>query len=340
MKSLIIQSQHYKYLLQSYKEWLQILGYAEQTATRWPIHVKEFLHFLEQHHKSPSFGGVGEAVESRHINDFIHYIKHRPNKSKKGMALSASHINQIINAINGFAKHLNSTGKYILDSTPKREYNNTGEKVILTIAEAKQLYESTFLPYRENPVAMGQRDRAIIAVYYGCGLRRSEGIRLNITDIDLQQKLLFVRKAKGNKQRYVPIANKHLQDIKDYLKEGREWFLYHHASSEMWQTKRHGMPLKKKISSSPSGELEGAAFFASQYGGRLTSMEQRLKLMKQRAGIEKNVTLHGLRHSIATHLLQSGMDIEEIAKFLGHASLESTQIYTHIVNEIKEDGTV
>jgi integrase/recombinase XerD len=332
MKSLIIQSQHYKYLLQSYKEWLQILGYAAQTATRWPIHVKEFVHFLEQHNIQHI-----TSVESKHINDFVNFIKHRPNKSKKGTALSANHINQIINAINGFAKYLNSTGKYILDSTPKREYNNTGEKIILSIPEAKQLYESTFLPYRENSIAMGQRDRAIIAVYYGCGLRRSEGIRLNITDIDLQQKLLFVRKGKGNKQRYVPIANKHLQDIKDYLKEGREWFLYHHDSSEMHHSKRHGEPLLKKETTDDN------AFFASQYGGRLTHIEQRLKLMKQRAGIEKNVTLHGLRHSIATHLLQSGMDIEEVAKFLGHASLESTQIYTHIVNEISEvknDGTV
>jgi integrase/recombinase XerD len=325
MKSLIIQSQHYKYLLQAYKEWLQILGYAAQTATRWPIHVKEFVHFLEQQNIQHI-----TSVESKHINDFVNFIKHRPNKSKKGTALSANHINQIINAINAFAKYLNSTGKYILDSTPKREYNNQSEKIILTIAEARQLYEATFLPYRENSIAMGQRDRAIIAVYYGCGLRRSEGIRLNITDIDLKQKLLFVRKAKGNKQRYVPIANKHLQDIKDYLKEGREWFLYHHNSSEMHHSKRNGEPLLKKETTDDN------AFFVSQYGGRLTHIEQRLKLMKQRAAIEKNVTLHGLRHSIATHLLQSGMDIEEIAKFLGHASLESTQIYTHIINEISE----
>jgi integrase/recombinase XerD len=60
---------------------------------------------------------------------------------------------------------------------------------------------------------------------------------------------------------------------------------------------------------------------------------QRLAQMKTRAELEKNITLHGLRHSIATHLLQSGMDIEEIAKFLGHSSLASTQLYTHIINQ-------
>ena len=75
-------------------------------------------------------------------------------------------------------------------------------------------------------------------------------------------------------------------------------------------------------------------FFINIFGGRMQSgFDQRIKQLQQRAEIDKNVTLHGLRHSIATHLLQSGMDIEEIAKFLGHSSLASTQIYTHIINE-------
>ena len=209
MKSLLIKSTHYNYLLKSYQEYLQILGYALQTAKRWPIHVREFLYYLEQQNVQHI-----TSVESKHINDFIIYVKQRKNNNCKGTALSSSHINQIINAINCFAKYLNSTGKYILDSTPKRASNEITEKIILSIAEAKQLYEATFLPYRENSIAIGQRDRAIIAVYYGCGLRRSEGMSLNIADIDLQQQLIFVRKGKGNKQRYVPIANKHLQDKK------------------------------------------------------------------------------------------------------------------------------
>jgi integrase/recombinase XerD len=321
MLSLEIKSSHYNYLLKSYQEYLQILGYAVQTAKRWPIHVREFLYYLEQQNVEHI-----TSVESKHVNDFIIYVKQRKNNNCKGTALSSSHINQIINAINAFAKYLNSTGKYILDSTPKRAFNEITEKIILSIAEAKQLYEATFLPYRENSIAIGQRDRAIIAVYYGCGLRRSEGMSLNIADIDLQEQLIFVRKGKGNKQRYVPIANKHLQDIKDYLKEGREWFLYHHNTNETWQAKRHGKVLLKKDTA------DHIAFFVSQQGCRLTHIEPRLKSMKQRANITKNVTLHGLRHSIATHLLQSGMDIEAIAKFLGHASLESTQIYTHILN--------
>ena len=325
MLSLQIKTAQYNYLLQSYKEYLQILGYANPTVQSWPIHVRELLHWLE----TKSIHQI-TMVESKHINDFIQHIKRRTNRRNKGTALSSSSINKIINAVNVFARFLNSTGKYFLELSTHRAEDNIGERIILSIAEVKQLYEATFLPHRHNSIAIGQRDRAIIAIFYGCGLRRSEGKQLNITDIDLNKRLLFVRKGKGNKQRYVPIAAKHLTDIKDYLREGREWFLYHHADSYNHAVK--GKPYQKKEAA------DDTAFFISQNGNRMNEFYQRLEQMKLRAEINKNVTLHGLRHSIATHLLQSGMDIEEIAKFLGHSSLASTQIYTHIINE--HDGAI
>jgi integrase/recombinase XerD len=324
MLSLEIKSPQYNYLLKSYQEYLQTLGYAKGTAESWPIHVREFLHYIE----TKNIQSIA-AIESHHINDFITHIKRRKNKTKDG-GLSSSSINKIINAVNVFIKFLNSTGKYIAENTAQRAEEIFSERIILTVAEIKQLYEATFLPHRENSIAMGQRDRAIIAIFYGCGLRRSEGKNLNINDIDVQKQLLFVRKGKGNKQRYVPIAAKHLQDIKDYLHEGREWFLYSHTANAEWHSDRHGKSLVKK------DNTNGMAFFISQNGNRMQEFYQRLKVMQQRAGItplgDRGLTLHGLRHSIATHLLQSGMDIEEIAKFLGHSSLASTQIYTHIVN--------
>jgi integrase/recombinase XerD len=319
MKSLPIQSQQYNYLVKSYEGYLQTLGYAHPTVQSWPVHVREFLHYLETSNITTI-----TSVESSHITRFIHYIKQRANKRKAG-ALSSSSINKIINAVNVFIRFLNTTGKYIVETTVHRAEENIGERIILTIPEIKQLYEATFLPHRFNTIATGQRDRAIIALFYGCGLRRSEGKQLNITDIDLQKRLVFIRKGKGNKQRYIPIASKHLQDIKDYLQEGREWFLYNHADS--YHHGVNGKPYERKAAA------DDTAFFLSQYGSRMNEFYQRLQQMKQRAGIIKPVTLHGLRHSIATHLLQSGMDIEEIAKFLGHSSLASTQIYTHIINE-------
>jgi integrase/recombinase XerD len=320
MKSLLIKSSHYNYLLKSFKEYLQTLGYATGTVQSWPIHLREFLHYIE------SNGIISILnIESSHITNFITHIKQRKNRTKNG-ALSSSSINKIINAVNVFIKFINSTAGFLVESSAERAEDNIGERIILTIAEVKQLYEATFLPHRENSIAMGQRDRAIIAIFYGCGLRRSEGKNLNISDIDLHKRLLFVKKGKGNKQRYVPIAAKHVADIKDYLQEGREWFLYNHNANAEWHCDMHGKSLVKKE------QANGDAFFVGQSGNRINEFYQRLQQMKVRAELEKNITLHGLRHSIATHLLQSGMDIEEIAKFLGHSSLASTQLYTHIIN--------
>jgi site-specific recombinase XerD len=158
-----------------------------------------------------------------------------------------------------------------------------------------------------------------LAVFYGCGLRKAEGAALNITDIDLQRRQLFVRKGKGNKQRYVPMASKVVEDIKAYLEEGRYWFLEYQLQGAARKD------LTKKS--------ESNAFFINQFGGRLLAFYNRFNYLAKNADISTRFSTHTLRHSIATHLLQSGMNIEEIAKFLGHSSLESTQLYTHIINQ-------
>ena len=278
-------------------------------------------------------GRAGEGlhitqVQPRIIYNFIEYIKTRKNR-KQNSLLSNNHINKIITACNSFALYLNKSGNHMIDVHGKRLENDSLEKIILTIEEIKQLYDNTFEPYAFNSKAYGQRDRAMIALLYGCGLRISEAQQLNITDIDLVKQIVFVKKAKGNKQRYVPIASKHSEDIKEYLQEGRIYFL--NDNSQVHYRKQ---PRLKTQNSPPSGELEGAeAFFISQFGTRMKSgFYTRIKSLKERTGLQKTITPHGLRHSIATHLLQGGMKIEDIATFLGHSSLDSTQIYTHIVN--------
>lgn len=319
MKNLELKNTSYIYLEQSFKEWLNIIGYSENTVNSWPIHVREFFYYLEQHNVNSIL-----QVTPQRTYHFITYIKSRKSL-RTGTGLSTHSINKIINSINAFTKYINATDKHILDITPKRVVLNTLERNILSKEELRQLYEATFTPHRENTIAIGQRDRAIIAIFYGCGLRKDEGSRLNIFDIDTYKGLVFVRKAKGNKQRYVPIAQKHLEDIKDYLENGRNWFLQNNSTGSI---------------TSPSGRKGGAddeALFISQHGKRMRSFYQRFNYLKDKAGLDKEFSTHTLRHSIATHLLQSGMKIEDIAKFLGHSSLESTQIYTHIVNTIPHD---
>lgn len=316
MKHLQIHSAHFNWLLNDFEKWLDTIGYAEMTCRSLPLHIKELLHFIEGKNLSHI-----TQVKSRHISEFANYLKGRSNL-KFGGGLSASSINKTLQAVTTFARYLNQTGKHILDASPRRAVNDVDERTILTQAEIKQLYEATFLHHRQSTIAIGQRDRAIIAIFYGCGLRKSEGSKLNISDIDLVRKLVFVRKGKGNKQRYVPIAQKHAEDLKAYLEEGRNWFLLEHKAVFYYKQGKRKQ------------NTDDEAFFLSMEGKRMHSFYQRLAFMRERAGIEKNFSTHHLRHSIATHLLQSGMPLEEIARFLGHSSLESTQIYTHIVNQL------
>jgi integrase/recombinase XerD len=154
----------------------------------------------------------------------------------------------------------------------------------------------------------------MLGIYYGCGLRKSEGINLTVKDILTERKLVFVRKGKGCKERYVPITGGNLDHVTEYLHDGREYLL-------------------------SKAQTHAGAFFINQYGNAcmaeaLSTRLDKLVQISENSSLQgKQPTLHTLRHSIATHLLAQGMDIEMIQQFLGHATLETTQIYTHILNE-------
>ena len=153
----------------------------------------------------------------------------------------------------------------------------------------------------------------MLAVYYGCGLRKSEGTGLKATDIQTERKIVFVREGKGSKQRNVPVTGNTLTYLTEYLQTGRKILLE--------RTPKSTYP---------------DSFFINQYGEACSdqALSLRLDLLVKNSGSgslqEKHPTLHTLRHSIATHLLQQGMQIEMIQQFLGHASRETTQIYTHL----------
>lgn len=317
MKHLVLESTHYRYLEKSYTEWLNTLGYAETTTASLPVHVREFLHYLEK----KNIQNITQ-VQPRILYNFIDYVSQRKHQTQNTL-LSHYSINKIITAVNSFALYLNKSGNHIIDVHGKRLAIEEVEKQILTTQEIKKLYEATYEHNPNNNRATGQRDRAMIGLFYGCGIRRSEGMQLNIQDIDIVKAVVFIKKGKGNKQRHVPIASKHLEDIKEYLEEGRHTFLKDNRSP--WFVKKN---IKKQ-------HTDDEAFFLNIFGKRSTDLYHRIKTLKERTGIEKPIGLHTLRHSIATHLLQSGMTIDDIAKFLGHASLESTQIYTHIVAELE-----
>lgn len=297
-----------KQLNTEFKTWLHTLGFAASSVKSLPMYTAEMLTWLEQNQISTASQITAEAIKA-----FFFQWKNRKNKHT-GAGLSQHHIQKGTTAINNFIKFLKLTGNNHIRLKLEREKTQTKIPQALTLQEIQALYEATHHHHsRVNATAYAQRDRAMLAVYYGCGLRRSEGNNLTLSDILTEKKMLYVRKGKGGKERLVPIAEKAVQDIEEYLQYGRKWFLQQRQKQE---------------------QVTSEHFFINLCGAPMKDFAARIRQLQEEAGIQKQITLHTFRHSIATHLLQGGMDLEQIKKFLGHASLESTQIYTHIINEL------
>ncbi len=308
MKSLKLQTPSYRYIEKSFKEWLDILGYAPTTVYSMPHYIREMLHYLESN-------GITQLkdINNKEIRKYYNQLKFRPNIRRQG-GLSNNYLNKHQQAIKKFSDYLRQAGRLILPYINlKAEEADTPEMIILTREEVQQLYKATE-GYNEGTKleCINTRDRAMLSIFYSCGLRRNEGISLDISDILFDKGLIYVRHGKNYKERYTPINKANQKYLQDYIYDSRPQFLKDNKEE---------------------------ALFISKQGRRIEgeSMLLRLKLLKQRTNDpilqEKEIGLHTLRHSIATHLLQAGMKLESIAKFLGHSSLESTQIYTHIIKE-------
>jgi integrase/recombinase XerD len=158
----------------------------------------------------------------------------------------------------------------------------------------------------------------MLVCFYSCGLRRNEVVHLNINDILFDKERLFVRQGKNYKERFVPI-NKHSSNILEtYIYDYRTEFKSHNETEALFLNYR-------------GTRLQGMSFANRLKAIIKATNNKDLQQRNTCAEPGRSITLHSLRHSIATHLLEQGADIEHISTFLGHASLESTQIYTHFL---------
>jgi len=315
MNPKTLYSSQFVQLETSFLQWLQTLNYSPATIATRKRNIREFLLYLER----CSITTIEQADNDK-VRLFVRYLKRRENKLFGSCLMNAS-INVGISTANKFFEYLQQTGKQAPDNLEYVE-ENYGTRNILSLQEINALYEATYQRHhfanaetKAKQEAVSQRDRAMLCIYYGCGLRKSEGTNMIINDILTERKLICVRKGKGSKERYVPVTENNLNYITEYLQDGRNQLL-------------------------SKSESNTDSFFINQYGTSCSDQAlsvrlERLVRNSNNSSLQsKKPSLHTLRHSIATHLLQQGMEIEMIQKFLGHASLESTQIYTHILNEL------
>ncbi len=307
MKKLRLQNRSYKVIMQNFEQWLNVLGFSKSAYDNYPRYLQEFLYYLEQHSKNDL-----TTVTVTTVKNYYQYLQQRPNTIKNG-GLSKATLNQHQQALRKFneylKKHHTNPIPLHLRAEAKKEQ---GWQSVLTQEEVKSLFEAT--AFLQNVEHIKTRDKAILVALYSLGLRVNEAVHLNIKDIFFDKELVYVRQGKNYKERVVPANKYNMRIIEDYLFDARPKF-YKASETE--------------------------ALFISSQGKRLgrQNFNIRLRILVKTTHDaviqEKHITPHTLRHSIATHLLEQGAPIENIQQFLGHSSLETTQIYTHLLEKIK-----
>jgi len=268
-------------LPQRFKEYLQRLGYSKTSLLMLPSCLADFLNYTA----NPS-----KRITSEDVLQYYKYLQERPNKTREG-GLSESYINHHMYALKLFFAWQIETKELTINPISSIEFTSPRSKQrdVLTQKEVNTLYEAT-IDYKE---------KATLSIFYGCGLRRSEGEQLDLRDVHFNKNLLYVRKGKNSKRRAVPLAPKVKRDLQNYV------------YNERLATAQTTALITNTIGTRSRGD----------------SFNKALKTILSRTMITKEISLHNLRHSIATHLLESGMSVEYVRDFLGHKHLESTQIY-------------
>jgi integrase/recombinase XerD len=299
-------NESYKKILTEFLSWLDTLGYSDDIICSCKLTIPEFLEWLED----MQIQSINQLT-NKHISDYHNYLETRPNKLFKGRLLSVAHLNKHFFAIDKILEFLHQYGRDNLPvPTNKRIKVDQQERIqkieTFTQKEIKTLYNSISETHPRRPFKERQAKqyelKLIFALLYGCGLRRNEAYNLRIQDVDFDKKTIFVKQGKNYKDRIVPMSERVYRDLQDYIYNFRHTLKLNH----------------------------NRLIFSGKQMLRI-----RLKHLQNVCDDEnikaKRLTPHMLRHSIATHLLQNGMSIENIALFLGHSSLDSTQIYTHLI---------
>jgi len=273
-------------------------NYSNYTIVSYRNDLIQFFNYLKLYRilKDDKIEDVDRSV----MRKYIVYLK----KSD----YSARSISRKISTVRSFFKFCLREGIIKVNPTINLITPKIDKKLpyFLYLQEVNKLIETPL----KNTI-FGIRDRAILELLYGTGIRVGELVNLNICNIDLYEKTIIVF-GKGSKERILPLGNPSIRAIQEYL-----------SSRNLFE---------KKIFVNKN-DLE--ALFLNRLGGRLTTRSIRriiIKYMKM-AGLNKKISPHVLRHSFATHLLGGGADLRSVQELLGHKSLSTTQIYTHITKE-------
>lgn len=262
--------------------------------------ISKLVVFLET---SPDNGGIvnPEKATPLVLSTFIATL-HSKNLSKRSQA-------RLISSLKAFYRFMEIEGRVkesvaeMIDFPKVKPYL----PIVLSVEEVEKIIDGIDLSQDQ-----GHRNRAIVEMLYSCGLRVSELVNLRISDLFFDEEFIRVT-GKGSKQRLVPVGAPAVSSVKIYIEQ------------------------RRKIKFSPKNE---DTLFLNRRGGKL-SREMVFLIIKgesKKAGIVKDISPHTFRHSFATHMVENGADLRVVQQMLGHESILTTEIYTHVNSEKWREG--
>ena len=280
--------------IKGYKAYLQLEKSLSVNSVDAYIHdVHKFAQYLDFENLNLS----PEKIELHHFQDFLKWIN--------GLGMTARTQARVISGIKGFYKYLLLENVTSIDPTEMLESPKIGRKLpnTLSVEEIDILINSIDLSKQE-----GERNKAILETLYGCGLRVSELVNIRVSNLFFNDGFIRVT-GKGDKERLVPlgsIAQKHISIYMDSV--------------------RSHLQVRKGYED---------ILFLNRRGSRLTRVMifTIIKKLAIKAGLKKTISPHTLRHSFATHLVEGGADLRAVQEMLGHESITTTEIYTHLDRE-------
>jgi len=299
---IIVATDSYQKLSLELEHYLRTLGYHPRSCRSHYLRIREFFYWLEQQ-------GIEsiEQVNTSHIEQYQSYLGQRPSRKDRAPLSGQS----IYGHLRGVAHLFDMLqGRGLTTVHPMGTFTipyplEDSIRSILTKEEITELYNH----------CESYLERTILSLAYGCGLRAGEVERCNVEDLQLHEGIIIVPQGKGNKRRVVPTSKAVIRDLSGYFNLERQ------------------EPTDPTESNKPTPKQ---ALLLHSRGGRMREYTCN-KVLRRITGRTVNtalqskaISLHTLRHTIATHLLENGVTVEQVRQFLGHSHIETTQTYTHI----------
>jgi integrase/recombinase XerD len=293
-----LASRPYEHLVLDFLAYLEFeRGLSRNTLEAYRSDLLQFGRFLDKR------GLQALEISPVELDDFLAELA-----GSAGGAASPATIHRKAACLRSFYRHLRRDGLLDTDPTASIAAPRRGRKLpqVLSRGEVDSLLRQ---PRGTAPTEL--RDRALLELMYACGLRASEAIGLEVTDVDLEEGMLRAR-GKGSKERIVPVGQAAVDAARRYLERGRPALVQAGVESHL---------------------------FVNFRGGKLTR-QGLYKIVRRHAvgaGLEDRMSPHTLRHTFATHLLAGGCDLRAVQEMLGHADVATTQLYTHLSSERLKD---